>query len=76
MVVSHIHEVSLVANRELHPRKLQQRPWALLTQGLFVGAQKVLAKAVSVIQLENISLQDPRMTVNIAMRLLRVQPAF
>lgn len=48
----------------------------VLTQGLLVGTHKVLAEAVSIILLGSTFLQDPRVTENIAMCLLRVQPAF
>lgn len=75
-VLSHIREVSLVAKRELHPSELQQSPWAVLTQGCLVGIQKTQTKAVSVIQLQTISLQDLRMTANIPLCLLRVKSAF
>lgn len=74
--LSHLLEVSLVANRELHLCELQRSPWTVLTQSLLVGTHKVLAEAVSVILLESTFLQDPRVTVNIATCLLRVQPAF
>lgn len=66
-VVSHIHEVRLVPRKELHPSELQQSPWTVLTQGCFVGTQKMQIKDVSVIQLQTISLQDPRTTANITM---------
>lgn len=72
----HLREVSLAANRELHPCELQRSPSMVLTQGLLVGTHKVLAEAVSIILLGSTFLQDPRVTENIAMCLLRVQPAF
>lgn len=65
-----------MAKRELHPSELQQSPWTALTRVCLVGAQKEQTKAVSVIQLQTISLQDSRMTANITMCLLRVNSDF
>lgn len=54
-----------MAKSELHPSKLQQSPRTALTQGCLGGTLKMQSKAASLMQLQTISLPDPRKPANI-----------